>query len=238
MSVVWCNTCGGLISSTEPAGGTPCSCGRQPIQPSPDCPLPHYSEHFVEGLRKQLDAANLQLSEAKALNERLAQVEPASIKALNGLIDKLKAKNSSLAESVYELDQRLGEAHKETKAAERLNGELEARLKKIAELLLPPHVEKRPDIIEHAWALADGMKATERPVVSSGICHCGHDMDQHTKSGPCKGECNASDSLGRPICPCCTPEVKRKCECGAEITPTGHACGFWHGTGTGTGTAK
>jgi len=44
------------------------------------------------------------------------------------------------------------------KTAEAENVELKDRLAKIAALLLPPHVEKRKDIIEKAWTLADGMK--------------------------------------------------------------------------------
>lgn len=33
-------------------------------------------------------------------------------------------------------------------------------------------------------------------------CVCGHDQSQHVKGGPCKGECMASDGLGRSICDC------------------------------------
>ena len=34
------------------------------------------------------------------------------------------------------------------------------------------------------------------------ICECGHDKDQHVKSGPKKGECLASDRLGFSVCRC------------------------------------
>lgn len=34
------------------------------------------------------------------------------------------------------------------------------------------------------------------------ICECGHDKDQHVKSGPKKGECLASDRLGFSLCRC------------------------------------
>jgi len=36
----------------------------------------------------------------------------------------------------------------------------------------------------------------------SRICECGHDEDQHVKSGPHEGECLASDRLGYSVCRC------------------------------------
>lgn len=47
-----------------------------------------------------------------------------------------------------------------------------------------------------------GVVVRRRPQTRVLKCACGHDSSQHTKSGPERGYCNASDSLGRGICPC------------------------------------